>query len=296
MPRWLLAPVLLLVPGVAGAAPCTAPTNTGDVALSLKAAEAAFSDLDGVRFLTETERALDSLPCVTDPVSRSLAARLHRTLGFKAFLQDDLAAAALAFSAARAAQPAYVLSMVQIPPAHPVRILYESQTTELGPTQILPSPAGASLLVDGRETQERLTGVAAVVQVVSDAGAVSLTALVPVGGSVPQYAIEVPAPAQVAAATKPESVQVAPAATPASEPAESPTAGRGPVIGAAGAAILAGVVYGVAYAGKQQWYPASATQAEADTRRWTVNGLVIGSGVLAATAVGLGATVVVKRF
>ncbi len=90
----------LLVTGTAWAAPCTEPTTTSDVALSLEAAETAFGSLDGMRFLTETDKALDALPCVTDPVSRTLAARLHRTVGFKAFLQEDQSGAALSFASA----------------------------------------------------------------------------------------------------------------------------------------------------------------------------------------------------
>ncbi len=287
---------LTLAAASAFASPCSSPTTTADVALSLEAAEAAFGQLDGMGFLTEIERAVDALPCVTDPVSRSLAARLHRTVGFKAFLQEDEAGAALAFAAARAIQPAYQLPTTLVPPDHPVRLLYEAQDTAIGATTALPPPAGGSLLVDGREVDLLPSETDAILQVVSDAGAVQLTALVEAGASPPQYPIEVPEPAQVAAASEPEPVPVAEPAAPAEEPAEAPSMGKGPLLGAVGVGVLAGAAYGTAYFLKQTWYLAAEDADTADSRRTVVNGTVIGSGVLGAAAIALGATVVVKRF
>ncbi len=189
----------------------------------------------------------------------------------------------------------------------------------MGPTEPVPPPAAASIYVDGREATERPTEGQVVFQVVGEDGAVRVTLLLAPGQPLPQYDIQVPDPVEAVAATEPEPVSVTEPVGPAEEPAETPTSGgKGLVVGAGASAVLAAGLYSTAYfalKGKNSnypwtaeedrenwclesssWYCSSADATEAQSRQRVTNGVVVASGVFGVAAIGLGATVVVKRF
>ncbi len=142
---------MLLALVVAAHAECTIPRTAAELEASVAEVEAAWGEsatafgeaLGGTRAL---------LGCVNVPLSPSTAARLLRLRGLEAFLARDTQTAALAFTGARAADPAITLPESMAPTGNPLRAVWD---TPMGPAAdfVLREPRRGRLYVDGLQAK-----------------------------------------------------------------------------------------------------------------------------------------------
>jgi hypothetical protein len=186
----LAAAVALALPAAWGQ-DCAEASTTVQLAATLDAAEAAWIGADEARFLLTMEEAVLQLPCVTDPVEPSLAARYHRDLGLWLFASQQPELAQAAFAAARRVSPDQGLPLDMAPEGHPVRTIFvaSSPDTDLQPA---PRPVGGQVLFDG-SPGDRPTQVNAIFQLEVD-GSASLTQYLQPDSELPAYELWVPPP------------------------------------------------------------------------------------------------------
>lgn len=160
------------------------PTRSADLVYALEQAEAAWMHSDLPSLQAATDRVRSQLPCLDEPLVRTLAAQAHRDLGLRAFVERDLESAELSFAAARAILPDWRFPDAMVSAGNPLRDHYRARPAE-GPVQTVPPPASGSLSFDGRVGLDRPTGRSTIVQLSDDSGAVLLTALVQPGEALP---------------------------------------------------------------------------------------------------------------
>ncbi len=227
---------------------------------ALQGADQAWGD-DAANFAVAVDAMRRILPCVTEPVDAATAAHVHRVEGLAAFAVRDLAATRLAFSAARATDPSWVLPEAVAAQGSPLRAEW-SRVEPLPGTVRLAAPRRGELRVDGVATLQRPEARPTLVQVVDERGLAVTSAWVPAGGNVPAYA------------RKP---------------------GAGWWIAAGASAVGGAALLGGAYVADDD-YRHSTTEVEAEGARTRVNGLAgaaVGAGAL---ALGLGVFCVAGSF
>lgn len=202
------------------------------------------------------------------PLRPAVAARVHRVMGLRAFVDKDLSLATRAFAAARALEGTDTLPAAVAPPGHPVHEEYIGIDLATGQLDTLPPPREGALWFDGQQRSLRPTRWPTIAQW-ADPDA-SRTAYLwpgdpmfdyPVGP--PPVGLPPPPPRGSGASTR---RWIAPAAT------------------LAGAAVTYGAALGVATSFRRGDHDDEALAR----LRTGANGLVIASGLLAATGVGLG--------
>lgn len=244
---------------------CPQPAHTGELAAKLAAAESAYGTLDVDTFANSLDEAAIILPCVAEPIEPALAATWLRMQGLRYFIERDAAKADLAFAAARTVDSVYDFPLNLVPTGHSLRAHY----TALDPTTLtrseVPHPKAGELRFNGLADVWRSDAAPAIVQVISEEGAVLATAYVQAGQPLPPYeAIALPK----ASAGRSLSPKV-------------------PLGAAAGVAAAASVVlYVMAAEGASDFeaYRADDDVDALDARRARVNGLTagaIGAGILA---------------
>jgi len=266
------------VQGDAGA--CAQPTSTADVQASLEVAEAAYTDADLTALEQATLQAQAQLPCVHETVSRSLAARFHRTMGLWSFVEQQEERAERSFAAARSIEPDYTFPAEVVPPGNPVLHHYRALSVE-HPLRLplSPVPAEGRLLLDGRPATSRATSWPVIVQVLNPSGAVQSTAWVWPDAPMPAYP---PAP--------PPSVDLAAVPSPVLPP--RPWLRRkapwlaGAAVGLATSATLFGLSRSAASTFDD---PTTTGQDRLSHLRSQANGLLYGSAGTAALTVGVSA-------
>lgn len=285
---------LLLAPA-RGAEPCAVSRSMVDLDLSLYAAENAFERRQRDALVTAERDVLAVLPCLRDAVTVPYAARVHRVEGFTAFVLRDESGARASFSAARAAEPGYLLPTSVVPAAHPMRAIYDSASMLPGAVEALP-PVEGSLRIDGRITTVRPLDRPAIVQYFDPSGAVTLSLLLAPADALPAL----PAP-PMAAALPPVEAASRPSWS-ESHPQE-PVERKGPsgsaLAGIGAGAGLAAILYGAALLVRSDYDtmdPADATE-ESLTGLYAANhGLVIASGVTAGLTLVAGVTVLTVKW
>ena len=80
---------LLLTAAFAQDNACVESTDTLQVLAAIERAENAWSMADRDNFLAANEAMALIVPCLADPLTRSMAARIHRMNGLNAFLSQD---------------------------------------------------------------------------------------------------------------------------------------------------------------------------------------------------------------
>lgn len=253
---------------------CAAPVSTQDLVEVLERAEAAYQEMDLDGFRVEADEAARALPCSSEVLPRPLVARYHRLQGLRAFVVRDSDRAPLAFAAARAIEPAYVLPESMVPLDHPLRQMYGAVPVESRLTTPLPQPADGYVLIDGRESLDRPTNLPAVLQRVSGAGELISSVYLWPENPAPEY--------EVAAAT---------ASAPESERAPEHRRGAavGWGVGAGVSLVAAGVSQALASQKEDQYYDLSRPPDALDRLR-TI-GRFEQAGALAGLAVGVGCAV-----
>lgn len=237
-------------------AACEAPVSPGSVAPDVDRAIAAYANADVDGFYRATNTIKDTIPCLSGPIDRATAVRVHLILGARAFVDRNETGAAASFAAAKALDPAATLPASLAPPTHPMSAVFAAVTPAAGAVPV-PAPLTGGLWFDGATGTERPSNRATIAQ--------HLDGITPLGGSYlrpadPMFAYPVPAP---------------------EAPKRKATAWW---VTAASAAAVSGGLYGLAAAGASQ-YGTAAYEDEAAIRGRT-NGLVVASAGVGIVAVG----------
>ena len=118
MIRVLLA---LWFPVAAWAQDCP-PASSTDLSRSIDEAGATIARLDIDAFKAATDELGQLIPCLDDPVTRNVAADVHRFMGIRAFADGKRDDADLIFRAARVLEPAYTMPDSLIPAGNPMTV------------------------------------------------------------------------------------------------------------------------------------------------------------------------------
>lgn len=268
----------LFVASPALAAPCAAPSTAAEVAASFTEAEAKFTDLDVDGFNLASDRAFTALPCMSDAMTRGLAAQVHRFKGLRAMIDRDPALARQAFAASRTLEPGYSFPPSLVAEDNPIRTEYGALDPAAGTLDNVPEPAEGALTFDGRDTgNRRPVTYPTVVQYTDASGKVLHTAYLMPGAQMIDYPVRTLPTASV---TDP----VAP---------EKPKRGVNiPLLGGAGMlAIASGAMWAVAGSSYGRYWDETdpiTDPAELKSLRGTTNAMMIGALGAAGGAVGLG--------
>lgn len=140
---------LLAVP--ARADPCTDAYLEAEVMEMVMDAYQAFRLVDEDRFARSRDEAIARLSCVTEPIQRAEAARIHGMMALDAFLREDEAAVLRSLRAVAAADPYYEFPDRYVPHWHPLHVqLTEARTVPGDPPRPFPDQRGDRVAVDGR--------------------------------------------------------------------------------------------------------------------------------------------------
>ncbi len=269
---------------VAPASACDDASTSSDLSRQVEAAETAYAELDIDGLVAATDTLLAALPCVSEPLSRSASANVHRVVGLRAFVDQEGEDAKLAFAAARSIQPDYRFPDTLIPPGNPILADYDAIPLSIASSE--PAPALAddgSWRFDGRDGQERARTWPTVAQAIDTRGAVR--------GSVylwPANALEAfdtSVEDEVIAAVPPPLPDLAPVA-----PGEGGGVHKGLLAGAGGMAILTGVTYALASSAASEYRDVSTPYDDLDGLRRQANTMTVGWAASAAVTAGLGAS------
>lgn len=118
----MFAASLLLV--AMGGARASCPADDAQLREDADAAYAAYLAFDAEGFKAAESAVREDIPCLTEVLSASTAARIHRNEALAALLESDTARMLSAFRGLHAADPRYVLSADVAPSGSQVRTLF----------------------------------------------------------------------------------------------------------------------------------------------------------------------------
>lgn len=144
------------------------PATERDVRAEGERARAAFRAMDADALQRSAEALDAATACLGEVPSGETAALVHEAFGLDAFVRGDTDAAAFAFAAARAADPAWKPDPRGLPPGHPVYALVERYDPATLARRSLRPPARGELVFDGRPTLRRPLEAPALAQWVID--------------------------------------------------------------------------------------------------------------------------------
>lgn len=262
-------------PGAKGAAsPCAA--TSAALQESADQAWSTYASLDEDGFRAATDEMRQHLGCLVEPITRDLAASVHRLSGLRAATDGEKDRAALAFAAARALEPRWNFPESLFPKGHPFRALYEAFSLSLATWQPIP-PTSAVVRIDGHSADARPTAWPAIVQVYGPDGAVLQSAYL--WPEDPMVSLPPPSP----------DAPLGVAQVPVVKRAPWMLAGVAAASAGASAALYLSAVRSVALVEQGEIAPAGV-----ETMARRANGLVLGSAGAGALALGAGALAVVQ--
>jgi len=166
--------------------PSTVPVTT--VTQTTGAATASFAGLDVAGFEGHADTLWQSLPCVDEPLGPLEVADIYAVRALDAFLDGQTERVEHSMASLRHAVPGYRLSTAIAPKGHPLRAAYDAaETSPLPPTDDLPVPSEARLLVDGQPVLSRPTDRAVLLQLLTAEGEVRFTSLLEADAPTPAY-------------------------------------------------------------------------------------------------------------
>jgi hypothetical protein len=272
--------LLALGLGTAALAACPTPAPTSVLLFShLTAAQQAYVALDVPRFRDLMDQVHADLPCVSDEVTKHLAAEIHRYEGLEAFLDRSQDRSTKAFAAARSVEPTYRFPDAVVPAGNPVLADYTALDPDDGRTERVAPPLDGRIQFDGQPTETRPADFPTLFQLIDSEGRVRATAYLWPGDPLPDYpAGEIPKAADATGGRHQDVTELV---------------HRGPdrrwLAGAVTAAVVSGGLYGGAYVVHQKYYATTTPIGQLDGLRSVNNTLVVASGGVAVAAVGLGA-------
>jgi hypothetical protein len=260
---------------------CPAPVTLPEFEARLDAAQAAYAELDPLRFSQKLDVTRALLLCLDEPIGRADAAWVHRLEAFDAWLDHDEAHVLGALRSVFAADPAYTFPPEVAPPGNPFTKLVEAARAA-GPGSTAPFDR-PDVRIDGIPAMQLPQDRPYILQVVAGRE-VTYTAYLQGGAEV-----AVPFPSQAVAAGGVAQGSL-PASTAAKDRSYDPRATPW-LVGAGTSALLAGAAYGLALSSRSAYDNAwsGADLDELRAIRDRTNGSVVVSGVLGVAAVGLGA-------
>lgn len=264
---------LLLAPAAA-AQDCSQPASSTDLTRTINDAEATIAALDIAAFKEATDRLDALLPCLDDPVTRNVAAEVHRFLGIRAFADRRLEDAEQMFRAARALEPAYQFPDDLIPPGNPIRTAFEQVEYGEPRFEVTPTPVkGGYLQLDGRTTNQRPLTWATLYQRFDGQGALQDTAYLLPAQPLPAYEVQV-------------------GEVPVEIPYDDPVIERKRPVALLGATVAAGVatgvLYGIAGANKAKFSNPATPYEQIDGAADRANAFSLASAVTGTATLGLG--------
>lgn len=153
--------LLLMGTPLSSYAACTgAPISSDSLRTALDAAIQEYPKFNDGDFRTEAATFMDTLPCLSEPVTKDLAARIHRLVGLRARIEDGTdQRARLAFAAARAADPTYDLPSWLAGPLDPERAEYVAIPLDLISKVEARQPTDGTVTFDGLTDRQRPANV-----------------------------------------------------------------------------------------------------------------------------------------
>ncbi len=264
VPVFLALFAVLGLPSTANAA-CDLPVGAEELHGALAAGEAAYgNDVDA--FVAAERRVSAAVPCLLQPLTPADAARVHRIVALRAYVERDPPRTVAAFAAARVAEPTYTLPLTLVPEGNPARADYVAVDVSAPKTLAVPPPTSGGLLFDGSPGLARPQAWPTIVQVITPDQSVAASAYVWPGDPLPLYAT---------------------AATP--KPTKN-AAGRTLAFVGAGSALAAGGVYLAAFvvATDLRSNAGEMSREEGEVLQDQANGLVLTSAGLGVVALGSG--------
>ena len=160
----MLLPLLLATATTAWAA-CPPPV---DLTSALTSAEEAYKRRDPDAFLAAEADAEAALPCLDAPVDQDLAARIHRAIALRAFVEDRRDEERLAFAAARWLRPSWTFPEDMVPLGQEERQDYRAVPTDPRATEPVAEPKTARIYLDGQLAKERSSSWPTLAQILED--------------------------------------------------------------------------------------------------------------------------------
>lgn len=191
---------------------CEEGVTTVTVERALMDAEVAWGRMDVPGFRAAAEDARRMLPCLSDALYPSTAARYHRMRGMLAFVERDQAEARRDFAAARALEPAWRFPESIAPDGHPVLEDYTALALDGARYQRVAPPARGRITFDGLPTSLRARDWPTVVQVFDADGGVATTRWLRPTDALPVYEPGPPTPDSLARGGRAPSVPLLAAA------------------------------------------------------------------------------------
>lgn len=289
MNRRSLLPLLLAASALAAHAPaalaeCGQDLSTADLVAMLEGAEWSYGQADLPGFSQATEQIRTKLPCLSEELPRNIAARVHRAVGLRGFVDRDPEVSTRAFAAARAIEPAYTFPSALVPAGNPVLLDYNAVPVEAGKHDEVLAPADGYLVFDGRPDHARPRSWPTVVQFVASSGEVTDTLYLWPAQSLPVYEIAAGQPVDTTIPVEPP-------------PTATDRRFSAPVLAIAGGmAAASGALFVVSRSVRSSYDDPATPLADLDALRVRHNSLVWSSRGTAAGAVllGAGAFVVVR--
>lgn len=268
-------------------AACDRPASTADLEAALLDARRSLERLDTTAFVTATDRIDAIVPCLAEPMSRHLAAEVHRTKGIRAVTERSPDAPRY-FAAARTIEPAYKFPSTLIPEGNPVRTAYAAFDLKSGGYDPVPPPREGALTLDAGTKLYRPTDWPTLAQYMGADGAIAWTSYLVPGAPMPAYPVGSVAPA-------PAPLLVEPAPLPVPQVAPRRSARLPLALTAIGAGVLTGALYGLAGFHQARFMDPATPDPDLDRLRSTANSLVVVSAFTGAATVGFGVAAVVVR-
>ena len=266
--------ILTFVAAPAWATECAVRAPLSELKTSVEAAETAFARLNRGEVLASTDAARATLPCLSEPMTVEVAARFHRALGLRQFLDKDAEAARRSFAASRSLVAATSLPEWLAPAANPIQQEFTAIPLDTLRVDSVP-PTTVHLGFDGRYGATRPASVPTILQAFAADGAPTSTWLLAPGDPLPAGVIVAPL------ASAPPPLPAAPS------PAEHHGPNRALLAGSIGTAVVSGGLYALAFNARS--HHTSATDIDTLDSAYTTNhAFVVSSAGTAAVAVGLG--------
>lgn len=256
-------------------------TNVAVIAAADEVSD-AYGALDVPRFEAARGRTFELVPCLSEPLTSAGAAAVHRVVALDAFVAGDLPGVERAFRSVVAAYPSWRLPSDTVPRVHPLREAFDrAAAAPPGAVTALPVPLDATVLLDGRTSLDWPVDRPVVAQWLDGTGAVGWTRFAAAGEPPPDY---VTAPEDARAAYLERNVIQLRVDR---KPVEL-------VVTAAALAAVSGGLYAGAVATRGQFEDPTTAHDRLDALRARTNGLVLGSSVAVAGALGTGALAIAR--
>ena len=129
---------------------CPTTSSNADIAVLLDSADAALNGADVDGFRTTIEKVALNVPCLSEPITPELAARLHAFRGIRHYVAGETDQATGAFFASRVLNSETSLPAALFPEGHEIHGVFSDTLVDSARSFRLPVPKEGKLLIDGQ--------------------------------------------------------------------------------------------------------------------------------------------------